>query len=210
MAWQFMQDGEIRGPLSDGDFDLARRDFLPETKVYKEGWKEWRKLGDLSAADLPQAPPVAPLDESSSKASGFWRRVGALLIDYFLMRWLVGLFGLGNDVQHWSYTGPGAFFSSYSFLSDYSWTDHLRWQFAFTLVYETLLTSYTGWTLGKFVFGLRVSHEGHLLSWQRSLLRVLAKKLNWITFLIGYLMAAWDKDHKALHDHLCSTRVFLR
>jgi uncharacterized RDD family membrane protein YckC len=210
MAWQFMQDGEIRGPLSDGEFEETRHSLLADTRVYREGWKDWRKLGDLSPADLPQPPPPPPRDETNAKPSGFSRRVGALLIDYFLMKFLADQLGLGEGGQHWSYSGPGTFYSSYSFWSNNWWIDHLGWQFAFTLVYETLLTSYLGWTLGKFVFGLRVSHEGHLLSWKRSILRVLAKKLNLITFLIGYLMAAWDKDSKALHDHLCATRVFLR
>ena len=72
------------------------------------------------------------------------------------------------------------------------------------------MTHRFGWTLGKFAFGLRVSHEGRPPSLPRSLARVAAKKLNLVTLFLGYLMAAWNKDKKALHDHLCSTRVFLR
>jgi uncharacterized RDD family membrane protein YckC len=209
MPWQYMQDGEIRGPLGDLEFDHVRRSLDSSTKVHKEGWKEWRKLEDVPSSEFPQPPPPPPLDESLAKPAGFLRRAGAILIDYFLIRWLVGQLGLGGSFWHQDYSGNG-FWGSYASYSDSSWSDHLGWPFAFTLLYETLLTWRFGWTLGKFVFGIQVRHQGQKLSWQRSLMRVLAKKLNLITLMIGYLMAAWDKDQKALHDYLCKTRVFLR
>ena len=95
-------------------------------------------------------------------------------------------------------------------MSDSSWTDYFGWATVFTGVYETLMIWRYGWTLGKFVFGITVMHDGRKLSWQRSLARLAAKKLNLATLMIGYVMALFDKDHKALHDYICKTRVFLR
>ena len=216
MPWQYMKDGEIQGPLSDLEFGELRGGIDPETKIYKDGWKEWRRLGEVPASEFPEPPPLPPLDESQVKPASFGRRAGALIVDYALMRWLVGLCGLGDGLfQGSSYGGPGSWgsYSSWSYASSStgSWfVDKLGWHFAFTLAYETLLTSYFGWTLGKFAFGLVVKHGGRNLALPRSLARVVAKKLNWLTLLIGYAMALFDKDHKALHDHLCKTRVFLR
>jgi uncharacterized RDD family membrane protein YckC len=205
MPWQVMQNGELRGPLSEEEF-LALLPSLDENaKVYLEGWKEWRRVGDVPAAELPKAPePEAPaLDESQARPAGFWRRAAALLVDTALVQGLFGFHGLSGISAtvvngQWSFNGGEGLGS---------W---LNWSFLVTLAYEGIMVQRYGWTLGKFIFGMRVSHEGRRPSLKRSLLRVLAKKLNVFTLFLGYLMAAWNKDKKALHDHLCATRVFLR
>lgn len=204
MPWQTMKDGEICGPLSDAEFDAMRLSLPPATKVHKDGWEDWRKLEDVPAAELPAPPPLPPRDESASVAAGFMRRAGAFIFDYLLIRWLCSLMGLGG--QFWN-NGYGW---SYSSWSENSVSDLFGTAFWITLAYETLMISRLGWTLGKFIFGIRVSHDGLNLNYQRSALRVLAKKLNWLTLGIGYLMVSWDKEKKGLHDHLCKTRVFLR
>jgi uncharacterized RDD family membrane protein YckC len=208
MAWQYMRGGEIQGPMADEAFEALRRDLDPGTKVYKDGWKEWRKLEEVPGSEFPQPPPALPADESAAQPAGFMRRAGAFILDYLLIRWAVGFIsGDGSGWQGWSSYG----FSSWN----YSWSqnsasDYFGLAFWATLLYEAAMVARFGWTLGKFVFGIRVSHEGLKLSYGRSAARVLAKKLNWLTLGIGYLMALWDKDHKALQDHLCKTRVFLR
>jgi uncharacterized RDD family membrane protein YckC len=203
MAWQYMKDGEICGPLDDAAFEAARPGISGDTKIYKDGWAAWRALEDVPASEFPKPPEAPALDESAAVPAGFGRRAGALILDYLLIRFLVGQLGLSGQV--WQAAGGW----QWSWSDTTAW-DLLSWHFLFTAAYETLMTAKLGWTLGKFVFGIRVSHEGRPPSPLRALLRVGAKKLNWITLLIGYLMALWDKDKKALHDHLCKTRVFLR
>lgn len=198
-----MKDGEICGPLSDGDFDAVLPEIEPGTKVYKDGWKEWRKLEDVPASELPAPPPEPPRDESAAQAAGFRRRAGAFVLDFILIRFLAGQFDGGGS--YWQ----GSYGWNYSW-SQSSAADFIGLAFWLTMIYETLMVHRFGWTLGKFIFGIRVSHEGRNLTLQRSALRVLAKKLNLLTLFIGYLMALWDRDKKALHDHLCQTRVFLR
>jgi uncharacterized RDD family membrane protein YckC len=213
MPWQTMRDGEIQGPFSDPEFERMLKGLEPTTKIHHDSWSAWRKLQDLRPDELPQPPPPPPLDESKALPAGFLRRAGALLIDYFLIGWLLGLVGLNHAFLSSSYAGQGSWFSYASWSSATTGSflaDHLGWQFAATLVYETLMTWRLGWTLGKFVFGLVVRHEGRNPNWGRAAARVLAKKANVLIFMIGYLMALWDKDNKALHDHLCKTRVFLR
>jgi uncharacterized RDD family membrane protein YckC len=205
MPWQLMNEGELRGPLSEEEFLAVLPTLGEEAKLYKDGWKEWRRLGDVPASELPKPPePELPAqDESASRPAGFWRRAGALIVDTVLVQGIFGFHGLSvisaSMVNgQWSWNGGEGLGG---------W---LNWSFLVTLAYEGLMIHKFGWTLGKFIFGARVSHEGRLPTLQRSLLRVLAKKLNVFTLFLGYLMAAWNKDKKALHDHLCSTRVFLR
>lgn len=203
MPWQYMKDGEIQGPLGDLEFDALRAEIAPETKVYKEGWKEWRRLGDVPASEFPQKPLPEPVDESAEKPASISRRAGAWILDFLIIRAAVTSLGQGGSFW-WA---PGSF--SWS-LSDSSWSDWVGLATLATVVYETAMIHRLGWTLGKFVFGIKVLHEGRLLTWQRSLARVILKKLNWATMMIGYAVAFFDKDTKALHDHLCKTRVFLR
>jgi uncharacterized RDD family membrane protein YckC len=37
--------------------------------------------------------------------------------------------------------------------------------------------------------------------------RYFAKILSWITFCIGFIIAGFDSEKRALHDHICGTRV---
>jgi uncharacterized RDD family membrane protein YckC len=213
MPWQTMQEGEILGPYSDQEFERILPSLPPATKIHKDGWKEWKRLGEVPSTELPQPPPPPAQDDLRSEPAGFVRRAAALLLDYVLIAWLLGLAGLGHSLHSSSFTGQGAWASYVSFSSSDSGgflMDHLGWHFAATLLYESFLISRFGWTLGKFVFSLEVRHQGRRLGWKRSFCRVLAKKLNVVIFMLGYLMAAWDKDHKALHDHICATRVFVR
>jgi len=75
-------------------------------------------------------------------------------------------------------------------------------------IYETLFVGRFGATPGKMVCHLKVVRpDGRPLSYQRSLCRYLAKLLNDFTFMIGYIIAAFDDEKQALHDRLCDTRV---
>jgi len=203
MPWQYMNDGEIQGPVADLEFEKLRGGIAPETKVYKEGWKEWRRLGEVPESEFPQPPPPPPLDESSAKAASIKRRAGAWILDFLLIRYLVSQLGLSGEFWHSGYAWNWS-------MSESGWTDYAGWPVLFTGVYETLMIWLLGWTLGKFVFGIRVTHEGRKLGWQRSLARFAAKKLNLATLMIGYMVAVFDKDKKALHDYICKTRVYLR
>jgi uncharacterized RDD family membrane protein YckC len=63
------------------------------------------------------------------------------------------------------------------------------------------------------IFGLRVldHRTGAHLSFGRAALReTLAKGVSLLTFLIGYLLAAFRSDRRALHDLLVDSQVVRR
>jgi uncharacterized RDD family membrane protein YckC len=78
-----------------------------------------------------------------------------------------------------------------------------------------LAVSYEVWFLGKFqatpgkmVCGLAVvSPEGGRISYMRALGRHCANFLSGIILGIGYIMAGFDQEKRALHDRICETRV---
>jgi uncharacterized RDD family membrane protein YckC len=52
-----------------------------------------------------------------------------------------------------------------------------------------------------------VSPDGGKISYMRAAGRYFAKILSGIILYIGFIMAFWDDEKKALHDIICQTRV---
>jgi uncharacterized RDD family membrane protein YckC len=76
--------------------------------------------------------------------------------------------------------------------------------------YETFFIGTYGATLGKMLMKVKViMPDGGRVSYARALGRHFAKLLSGIILYIGYLMAFWDDEKRALHDRICSTRVIV-
>jgi uncharacterized RDD family membrane protein YckC len=74
--------------------------------------------------------------------------------------------------------------------------------------YEGVFVSRFGATPGKMALDLKVVRpDGTPLSLGRAVGRYFAKMVSAITLLIGYIMAGFDSQKRALHDMLCDTRV---
>jgi uncharacterized RDD family membrane protein YckC len=75
-------------------------------------------------------------------------------------------------------------------------------------LYEILLIGKYGATLGKMAMKIKVVRpDGGAVSYGQSVGRYFAKILSGIIFAIGYIMAFWDPEKRALHDRICATRV---
>ncbi|MEO7794931.1 MAG: RDD family protein [Thermoanaerobaculia bacterium] len=80
--------------------------------------------------------------------------------------------------------------------------------FALQAAYEIYFTVRKGATPGKMVLKLRVERtDGSRLTVGRATGRYFANILNGFTLGIGYIVAAFDDEKRALHDHICDTRV---
>ena len=76
------------------------------------------------------------------------------------------------------------------------------------LTYEVLFLGRFGATPGKMVCGLRVVRPtGEKITYLRAFGRFFAYQLGWLTLFVGYIIAAFDSQKRALHDHICDTRV---
>jgi len=76
------------------------------------------------------------------------------------------------------------------------------------IAYTTFLVGRFGATLGKMALGLKiVRSDGDRVSYLRALGRYFAEILSALILYIGYIMAAFDDEKRALHDHICDTRV---
>jgi uncharacterized RDD family membrane protein YckC len=74
--------------------------------------------------------------------------------------------------------------------------------------YEGTFVGQYGATPGKMVLRLKVvMPDGSRVSMARAFGRYFAKILSWCTLTIGFIIAGFDPEKRALHDHICSTRV---
>jgi uncharacterized RDD family membrane protein YckC len=77
--------------------------------------------------------------------------------------------------------------------------------------YETFMIGKYGATLGKMACKIRVvKADGSPVSYGTSLARYFSKIVSSLICAIGYIMAAFDEEKRALHDRMCSTRVIYK
>jgi uncharacterized RDD family membrane protein YckC len=74
--------------------------------------------------------------------------------------------------------------------------------------YEGVFISRFGATPGKMALDLKVVRpDGGPVSLGRAVGRYFAKMVSAIILMIGYIMAGFDSEKRALHDMMCDTRV---
>ncbi len=79
---------------------------------------------------------------------------------------------------------------------------------AFQLAYETYFLVNHGATPGKILLNLKVIRsDGGPITAGRAVGRFFGTMLSSMTLTIGYIIAGVDEEKRALHDHLCDTRV---
>jgi uncharacterized RDD family membrane protein YckC len=88
-------------------------------------------------------------------------------------------------------------------------------EFAIMLVnmaYQIFFLGKYGATPGKMICKIKVvTSEGEKISYGRATGRFFAEMLSGMICYIGYLMVAFDQEERrALHDHICNTRVIYK
>jgi len=79
---------------------------------------------------------------------------------------------------------------------------------AVTFCYFVFFWVYGGATPGKMIFKLRVVNPaGGPITWGQAIGRYFAQILSGLILCIGFIMAGFDDQKRALHDRLADTRV---
>jgi uncharacterized RDD family membrane protein YckC len=135
--------------------------------------------------------------------AGFWIRFGASFIDGIIMS-IVNLL-LSIPIFISAFTNASSNGTSgvliYTILKTIIY-------YVFCVTYETFFIGKYGATPGKMLCKLKVvTPEGDKITYLRAFGRYFAKILSAIILLIGYIMAAFDDEKRALHDRICDTRV---
>ena len=135
---------------------------------------------------------------------GFWIRVGARVIDGFL---------LGIVQAFLALVIFGVFGAQFRPIVIASEPVGLRVTFqllsyAIGFLYEVFFLHSRGATLGKMALGLQVVRSnGESLGWGVCIARYFMNLVSALILLIGYIMAGFDSEKRALHDRVCDTRV---
>ena len=127
--------------------------------------------------------------------AGFWRRVGAYLIDYALF--MVAAIALGVGL------GLSGFWSAQIEIACQLALVVGYWLYATGMQSSALMA-----TVGKLALRIKVTdYEGGRISFGRANGRFFASILSSLTLGIGYLMAGFTKRRQALHDIVAGTLV---
>lgn len=139
--------------------------------------------------------------------AGFWIRFGAKFIDglilyavnFAMQLVFMGAWGDLGDPAAAAEPGVGFFVA---------FCGMLLIQLGIAVAYTVYFLGRHGATPGKLVLKLRVRRsDGSALTYGRAFGRHFADMLSSMTLAIGYIIAAFDDQKRALHDHLCDTRV---
>lgn len=175
----------------------------------------------------PQNVDPRSVTPDGQPIAGWWHRVGARLIDGLIMlpvTAVVGFVFMGDffsDYMNWSMTQTDPFALPPAELTSGLLTFTVLVALV-ALVYEVVLTTLAGGTLGKLATGLRVRlrDEPGNIGWVPSLLRALVyqgpgmvSNLNpmlgflGLFSLVNVLWPLWDSKRQAIHDKVARTNV---
>jgi len=147
----------------------------------------------------------ARINTGTMTYAGFWIRFAAVFLDGIILQ-LVNLpiqlvigFSFGQAIG----TEPRGTLALQAISTAIS--------FGIGITYEVLMIGKYGATLGKMACKIKVvTADGLPVSYGLALGRYFAKLLSALTCLIGYIMAGFDEQKRALHDRICNTRVVMK
>lgn len=79
------------------------------------------------------------------------------------------------------------------------------------MLYYVLFEGLFGGTIGKLITGIRVRRkDGGKISFPTAFVRFIGRSVSALIFMLGYVLALFDKKHQALHDKIANTLVLKR
>jgi uncharacterized RDD family membrane protein YckC len=228
MQWYYAEQGQQKGPIEeDALVGLVNSGVVrDDTLVWHDGLPNWQTYGAVrrmrvsaAAVSVPvaqgpgvQGPGAAyvPHDYAAAapdvRYAGFWIRFLAVVIDSILLNIALLVVRIPLGVTMLTPTlrrDPAAMMAMVGAVAVASLVS-----IAVTAGYEIYFISAKGATLGKMALGLKVVRtDGAPISMGLSTARYFSKWLSAIIFMIGYIMAGFDDQKRALHDRICETRV---
>jgi uncharacterized RDD family membrane protein YckC len=162
--------------------------------------------GDCKGAFTQRMREGAPMP-NTVVYGGFWRRFAAILLDGLILGAcsfaINGFLGLLLPVDPTAIRGPELIFRASAFggLA-------ILVNFALGITYNVYFLVKSGATPGKMALGLKVIRaDGGPITPGLAVGRYFAHMLSALILFIGYIIAAFDSQKRALHDYICGTRV---
>jgi uncharacterized RDD family membrane protein YckC len=166
----------------------------------------------LQQAGLDTSTSV-PTGPAAVEYAGFWRRLGASLIDMIILQTLVGIlfvfllaiqftvgvFATRSDTL----SGPYRVVFMVLFI-----TVGVAGSALYVLYWPLMESARRQGTLGKKALGIIVTNmDGKRISFARALGRNLGKLVSYMIYFVGFIMIAFTKKKQGLHDMMASCVV---
>ena len=123
------------------------------------------------------------MEKEQIEYTGFWKRLAAYLIDYFIIGiicWIISLFGFYGNIL----------------------------RYIILAAYLIGFWSTAGQTPGKAALGIKIVRlDGTKIGFGNALLRFVGYIVSSVIFLIGFLMIGWHGKKRGLHDLIAATVV---
>ena len=157
--------------------------------------------------------------EEATQYAGFWLRFCARILDgLFLMALTLPLSVINQVIIFRSYPITGLNGGLERFEDTRHFGTFITIQAAFVLVglilacaYETYFVGRFAGTPGKLLLRMRIVRSDlSPVTYGRAAIRFFGKMLSDLTLYIGYVMAGFDPQRRALHDYIADTRVIKR
>jgi uncharacterized RDD family membrane protein YckC len=161
------------------------------------------------------SPITRPLREPVLRVhvSGFARRFAAAIIDgllllaFTLLVTLVTALALGARAPRWREIGPDLLVAGVLDRNPLA-LGAIGLFIGLTLLYQLYCGGMAGQTVGMKCFAIRIiSAQGRPPGPVRGLVRVLGFVVSVLPGGLGWWWAIFDREHRALHDHLAGTYV---
>ena len=170
------------------------------------------RLGDVWVCAACKPTYVQRLKEGAASGlaldyAGFWTRAGAKILDGIIL-WVVNMgigFVAGMVVGGAARTAGGG--SQQTIMLGLQ-VVLMAFGIALNLGYGIFFLGKFGATPGKMAAKIRVVNaDGSPIGYRRATGRCFAEILSGLICYIGYIMAGFDEEKRALHDRICDTRV---
>jgi uncharacterized RDD family membrane protein YckC len=163
-----------------------------------------KKCGAALQMTNPPSGTTAPTYPPAVQYAGFWRRLGAAIIDGLIVGAVTLVIYLVLIVGGISTGGIVGFFIGY-FIA-YALAIILGW-----LYYALMESSSKQATLGKMALGIIVTDsQGQRVSFGRATGRHFGKIISGIILYIGYIMIAFTAKKQGLHDIIADCLVVMK
>ena len=200
--------GSLASPAADGvsqaQCSQCGRVFPADEVIRLEGFNVCAACKPILIQRMRQgmSPAYGAYGVQTARFGGFWIRWGAVILDYLIMIPVTMLLGFVAGYVH----PATVFFNAHEgFLPVFGFQGVVYGIYG---LYESFFVGRFGGTPGKLICGLRVVRsDGSRVTYGRAIGRFFAKLLRYFTLYLGYLIAAFDTEKRALHDHICDTRV---
>jgi uncharacterized RDD family membrane protein YckC len=219
MNWYYVDAGQQAGPISEAELTTLANSgkIQPNTLVWRDGMANWlpysqvKPGGSLNAPPVISAGPGVAIETSAVGVAsvgmaygGFWIRFAAKILDGLIQDIIsIPLFLLFSPrISLMGRFGPPTPAEIAKLVVVVLLGGVVG------ICYNTFFLGKFGATPGKMVCGLKVlTPEGTPISYARALGRSAAEILSRMFCFLGYIIAAFDGQKRALHDHIASTRV---